>query len=510
VVQAALGPDGVLQQEMLLAQFTGSLDLLHLSTAARWLKPYRFHLGSLWLHVPQNLSGNRNKLLKMVTSLLGMQQRIQWLRIEAGRLVLPALTAIKSGVSQGKTLQSLCIAVWPSLSRRECEGLSAALISGACPALASIEMSGKKLTDGELGCIAAALRAGGLRQLHEIILTEDYNSSTDNSAGMAEVMGALEAGGCPRLTKLSVSYCRLTHAGFAALARAVRGGWVSRLQALELKYCSREFGEAAGLVEALAEGGCPSLQALDFSKMGVTGGDMLPLLEALCEPRLRQLKSLTLGRAQIARAGMAALSTAMLQGKELETLSIDYSWGGGEQDLLTEQDFLLLVRQPGPPCGGSATTVMLTSPVPCVQADSLRRGGGRQMEVLQFGALRSLTDRACVALVDALSDGACPNLTVLNLRSTGLGPLGAQRLAHAIEMRALPELEELAAAHCEIGVEGARALAAALRTGGAPELWGVDLSQRGLGDDIAKALRAEILEGCPRLRKEGLRIETRF
>jgi hypothetical protein len=323
VVQAALGPDGVLQQEMLLAQFTQSRDLLHLSTAARWLKPYRFHLGSLRLQVPQNLCGNKDKLLKMATSLLGMQQRIQRLRIEAGRLVVPALTAIRSGVSQGKTLRSLGISVYPSLSRKECEGLSTALISGVCPALISIQMCGKKLTDQELRCFAAAIRAGGLRQVLEIILAEDYNNraNTNNSAGVIEVITALEAGGCPMLTNLLLSRCRINQMGFAALVRAARGGSLSRLETLELEYCDDEPGEAAGLVHALAEGSCPLLQALDLSQTRITSGEMLPLLEALAERRLPHLKGLTFSKGQLAHAGMVALSKVMLQSQELEELS---------------------------------------------------------------------------------------------------------------------------------------------------------------------------------------------
>jgi hypothetical protein len=126
------------------------------------------------------------------------------------------------------------------------------------------------------------------------------------------------------------------------------------------------------------------------------------------------------------------------------------------------------------------------------------------------GATAVLTDQAWVALMDALSDGACPHLTVLDLHSNfakGLGPLGAERLAHAIETRALPRLWELVVPNNPIGVEGARALAAALRTGGAPELRKADLTQFRLGRGIAKALRADILQGCPRLRKEDLRID---
>jgi hypothetical protein len=256
VVQAALGPDGMLQQEVLLAPYTGSLDLLHLSTAARWLKPYRFHLGSLCLRLHQDLSGNTRKFLKMATSLLGMQQRLRRLRIEAGRFVVPALTAIKSGVSQGKTLQSLDIAaLLTPLNQTECEGLSAALISGACPALTVFQTSGKHLTGEELRCFAATIRAGGLRQLRELILAAsgEYCGRDRGDRG---------TGGrrLPHAHQAVPQRLRLTHAGFAALERAVRGGSLSGLQAITLERCGDEPGAAAGLVEALAEGGCPSLQ----------------------------------------------------------------------------------------------------------------------------------------------------------------------------------------------------------------------------------------------------------
>jgi hypothetical protein len=323
VVQAALGPDGVLQQEMLLAPYTRTGDLLHLSTAARWLKPFRFQFESVHLRIPKDLLGHNAKVLKMATSLLSMQQRLRRLRIEAGWLVVPALTALKTGVSQGKTLQSLDISMLASLRRRQCDGLSAALIAGACPALTVFETHGTKLTGEELGCFAAAIRAGAFCQLREIILApvEEVGFFNDSPA-VTEVMRALEAHGCPMLTKLSLSRCRIDRSGFAALERAVRGGSLSGLQAFDLQGCGGGYGTAAGLVEALAEGGCPYLQALDLSRAGVTEGEMLPLLTALGERRLPHLKSLTLGGRQIAQAGMAAMSEAMLQGQEIEELSI--------------------------------------------------------------------------------------------------------------------------------------------------------------------------------------------
>jgi hypothetical protein len=214
-------------------------------------------------------------------------------------------------------------------------------------------MAGKKLTKKELGCLAAAIRAGALRQLRELTFAETYYgpyANTANTPGVTGMMEALEAGGCPMLTKLSLSRCCIDQAGFAALTRAVRGGSLSGLQVLELQRCGRAGGAAAGLVEPLAEGGCPSIQALDLSMSGVTQEEMLPLLTALGERRLRQLKSLTLAGEQIAHAGVAALSGAMLQGQDFEELGITRAWGA--QGLLTEQDILLLVGQPSPACGG--------------------------------------------------------------------------------------------------------------------------------------------------------------
>jgi hypothetical protein len=324
VVQAALGPDGMLQQEMLLAPYTGSLDLLHLSTAARWLKPYRFHLGLLCLQLPRDLSGNKHKFHKMATSLLGLQQRLSRLRIEAGRFVVPALTGIKNGVSQGKTLQTLDIAaLLTPLNTKECEGLSAALISGACPALTVFQMSGKNLTDEELRCFAATIRAGGLRQLRELILAAS-EGFRHGIVDVTKVIEALEAGGCPMITKLSITGCYPGQSGFATFERAVRGGSFSGLTALKLESCGGGLGVAAGLLEALAEGGCPSIQNLDLSRTYISPEEMLPLLTALGERRLPHLKSLNLGARQIGHAGMVALTEAMLQGQELEELGITY------------------------------------------------------------------------------------------------------------------------------------------------------------------------------------------
>jgi hypothetical protein len=53
---------------------------------------------------------------------------------------------------------------------------------------------------------------------------------------------------------------------------------------------------------------------------------------------------------QIAHAGMAALSEAMRQGQEIEELNIRSIWRPSvqNQNLFTDQDFLLLVREHSP------------------------------------------------------------------------------------------------------------------------------------------------------------------
>jgi hypothetical protein len=103
-----------------------------------------------------------------------------------------------------------------------------------------------------------------------------------------------------------------------------------------------------------------------------------------------------------------------------------------------------------------------------------------------------------------LTAGACPRLEALILNNTGMGPLAALRLAHAIETRALLRLERLDVETCEIDVAGATALAAAIRAGGLPELrWG-QFSWGRFGRDPQDALQTAMEVGCPRIIRRSL------
>jgi hypothetical protein len=82
----------------------------------------------------------------------------------------------------------------------------------------------------------------------------------------------------------------------------------------------------------------------------------------------------------------------------------------------------------------------------------------------------------------------------------------ADPLARAIAAGALPLLEELELWGCGMGVEAARGLVEGFTAGVAPELRKAEFFLCSLEDSTVQDLRAAIVEGCPRVRKNHLRI----
>jgi hypothetical protein len=255
MTEAVLGPAGVLQPYMLLAPFLSFRDLLRLSVAARWLKPFRFQLESLRVRVPPRLTGAKDSVRDMATALISRQQRIKRLSVEEPWLVEPALTALKDGASRGRSLVSLDLSmIW---SCGDCtammQDLEMALTSGICPALQELKIRYCVLNDDHLTCLAAAVRANAVRGLR-VLEIESSPPSFQNGVGIEKLMVAMEAGSCAMLTNLSLSYCRINGGASQALARAVRAGVVPGLTGLKLHYCDAGPGVVAPVVEALAEG----------------------------------------------------------------------------------------------------------------------------------------------------------------------------------------------------------------------------------------------------------------
>jgi hypothetical protein len=190
-VRAALGPDGLLQQNMLLAEYALHENLLNLSSTAKYLHPFRFHLNSLCLR--GHLNDKAGAVSSRIVSLLQGQRRLEHVRIEAARLVVPAVTSLLGGVSRGYTLRSLHITaearLW--LTPQECQTLCAALnSSGACPSLRIFSLSLKMYANNLIRGIAESIRGGALHVLDELDL-----HVTDYSPAVVAVVEALAAGG---------------------------------------------------------------------------------------------------------------------------------------------------------------------------------------------------------------------------------------------------------------------------------------------------------------------------
>jgi hypothetical protein len=214
------------------------------------------------------------------------------------------------------------------------QDLEMALTSGACPALQVLKIHGCVLNDDHLTCLAAAVRADAVRGLRALKIQSSPHCQ--NNVGIEKLMMAVEAGGCPMLTDLSLIYCHISGGAAQALARAVRAGVIPGLAGLHFDH-HVESGVVAPLVEALAEGtGCPALRALNLRYAVVTEEEMLPLLMAVNEGRLGKVRSLSFGGEQLGGAGVRVLVEAMARGQEIEELSI-------HDGRLTEQDLLLLV-----------------------------------------------------------------------------------------------------------------------------------------------------------------------
>jgi hypothetical protein len=487
VCLAALGADGVLQREMMLAAYLSTVDLLHLSTVTQWLKPFRFHLDSLDVNLSvRRLGAAEPVVVALIASLLGEQRRIRRLRIQGGWLVEPLLTALQGGPSRCKTIVELDLY---KTSAPALESFAAALTSGAFPLLTVLKIQGDWLLCHSLAQAVRARELRGLRELH-----------LECRRPGAEMMEALADGGCPLLALLHLTDFNITPAFSDAFARAVRGGSLARLEVLDMENGQVTHGVTEPMLEALGEGGCPSLHSLRWkTRQGwprLAAEEWLPVFRGIAERRLCEIRRLDFSDQPIGSDCVAALMEAMAEGHELEELVIGdpYPYGGPPN----EQDLLALVsslKQLEIQANERSTPSVLSC-----QIQAIRAGGGLRMRKLSLtGRKAAMTDQACAALADALAAGACPDLKVLSLHRTGMGPLAALRLARAIEDKSLLRLERLDVGMSEIDPAGATALAAAIGAGGLPELKWADFSWCRFGPTSADALYAAMIQGCPRI-----------
>ncbi|XP_055992084.1 protein NLRC5 [Sorex fumeus] len=338
---------------------------------------------------------------------------------------------------------------------------------------------------------------------------------------------------CSRLRQLSLSQVVLREADCQLLGFLLPP---SGLRSFRLTSSFVTPQGLAPLVSTLSR--CHNLEELDVSSSEISGGDTQALLEALeakcwlrrldlshqhlSRPALATLlpalshmtllRSLRLDSGDLGDSGCCPLATALRATPDLEELGLSQNQIG---DAGAHHLAALLPKLPGlrkinlsknklSPVGGVHLVESLTL---C-----------KQLEELTL-SLNALEDRTALALAQGLSR----KLRILQLQSTGLGPIGALSLSQALDghpcmeeislaensltgsllllREGLPRLRQIDLIFCKVDDQTAPSLAASLQL--CPALEEILLSWNLLGDQAAKAL-AQVLPLMHRLKKVDL------
>ena len=324
------------------------------------------------------------------------------------------------------------------------------------------------LTDEE----TAWLRAGELKtgSLHSL---EVLNISNSRIAlkGLRDILESIVQGACPNLRHLNLSRCCWNHwkdgAGIA-VAHALMSGNCRMLQELNLSSNHLAMGGFAPIADALGKGACPDLRCLNLSICSLSPDDG-QLLSAILETgALARLESLDLSRNY--RMGDTGL------------IPIWKSIGCGSCPSIKQLGLVAI----------GLTTASCMS-----LALALSQEGCHQLQWLDL--YRTMTDGSgSLHILEALKQGACPDLRYLNLGvicgGGKLYPDHGRVLAAALAKGSFAMLEELVLSGNEsLGDDGMLPVIKALEVGALPHMKRLELSAVGMGSIGATAL-AEAVE----------------
>uniref|UniRef100_A0A0G4G634 Uncharacterized protein n=1 Tax=Chromera velia CCMP2878 TaxID=1169474 RepID=A0A0G4G634_9ALVE len=296
---------------------------------------------------------------------------------------------------------------------------------------------GEPLIDEWLWLFAEALEKGRLSSLRQIKMWGNrrvllghhhhhhHHVLEDNlKEGKAGFFSSLSLTQLPRLTKLSLTYMRLSDFDMSLLGEAVRVGSLPSLKYLELR---ENIGLGVGGEEGAEGIGRVGINAL--MKGVVESEDGLPMLERLDLCRTR------------AGEGGASLWTALLSGKLPRLSRIDLSYAGMNAEAVTGL------------------------------ADAVRSGGLVEVSILDLrengGVGNGVWDTFMHAIAE--SEAGLPRLRTLGLPYV-LAIEGGGAIATALGSGKLPALEELETLPLafRLDEQGLQCLADAVRTGRFP------------------------------------------
>jgi Ran GTPase-activating protein (RanGAP) involved in mRNA processing and transport len=190
-------------------------------------------------------------------------------------------------------------------------------------------MSQVAMTVAQARAVAAAFEGGVCGGLLEL----DMTGIEITSRPFVLLAGALGAG-CPSLTTLRLSRCRVGTTGAQALATCIREGRARGLMTLDLSFCC--VNDISALAAVVEEGACAQLQELIISHNRLDEPSALALLNALGAGRCPNLTTLGLADVNLTSAAATVLAEGIRKSAftHLRRLDVSQNWAFGQAGLM--------------------------------------------------------------------------------------------------------------------------------------------------------------------------------
>lgn len=313
--------------------------------------------------------------------------------------------------------------------------LAQALQTGSLPALHELQLDEVDMTPLGGRALAKAISAGH----HRLKVLNLHNTATDTIT-MDPFLVALHGRHCPDLVELNLSSNWLTDRQGVLLSQAISSKALSNVKVLDLSYNSGILDDGAVAASGLGEVG------------------MVAIFDALQSGGCPQLTSLRLANARLSTKATEALARLLmskacskLEVLDLEHYGVDHDHHQGNTTLL-----LPIIEALSSGCCEHLKRLKLEGNrlLPddaWALADALGKGTFKDLKELTLDLDRPREDYGLVAIMEALKNGACPQLHTFTSH-IGRGSTAAHLLSYAIAAGSLPHLQYLT-----VSIEGSRA-----------------------------------------------------
>ena len=328
-----------------------------------------------------------------------------------------------------------------------------------CSRVKTLDLSGVTFDEQAVMGLEQALLGGNLLDLEEL-----YFAKIDLVPSFGPVTDCLAQGACPALCHLSFS-----------------NTWLSS-----------QMGEALGTTISLNH--CKNLRCLELNDCDGDPEFFIPIATALQDGCGRMLQQLLMANTNLSGQGIRALGIAMEAGALplLEVLKLSVDDSAGDDDVVHLMMALELGQCPQLrelACGSDLGPAGVEA-----FARALASGNCGRLQVLKLYIV--LVDASLMPVLDAIKEGACPDLRQFDLNNTGIDEESYRALGETIQAGALSKLRGLRLM-CNDGVSDElpalddpafHYIIKALQSRKCPDLVELDLSGIGVGPLSAQAV----------------------